>query len=635
MKAVTASFLLGFLALLLAGCPDADSGSCDACAACADCTACGPCPDCAAGAACPDCATSAPCPDAGVCPAGAGDAVAAPDGLPRDGRPDALDPGDQPAAPELPLDAGPGDTAGELGPLDPCTFWQTDHAVENLASLRHFALRQATAVVEGTLAAPTALSERPFVSLHVEAVHRGAAFLQGLDVLVEVAPTQAAQLPEGSRWLVGLSGRYPSVWEQAPRPVWGNGLAFVPAADAPDYADDIGFDADRLSHVAIVRIVAQDEYRTTFEVLDALKGTWPATFSDNWYGEWALPYPAPAADESETYVAGVDGLTAYPDDDLVIGTVLDFRPATPDTLADVLAALASPADEAAQKARLVAQRDDLRDGLRFHDVPVVVASLVTGFAEECCTGAGGTYVSHAVEQVLSGMPPAARFVTGGHAYYGGEGCGDAFLYALDALVDPSPALPDDFDCLEYPQGDVWYADGPDILSPVAARRPGLPAEWTKVMAWVAASDPLYRLWPAGAAPVPEALLQNPQNAPWSEPRDAAEAFALATHIALVTVESAAFDPVNQAHVVQLSTTFSIHEYEHLPRHTVQLAFRCGDPRLTVVGARYVAPLVLLEPYSWDPAAPLDLGSAFLIPGALLPEWAVTPQLESILAQHLQ
>jgi hypothetical protein len=86
--------------------------------------------------------------------------------------------------------------------------------------------------------------------------------------------------------------------------------------------------------------------------------------------------------------------------------------------------------------------------------------------------------------------------------------------------------------------------------------------------------------------------------------------------------------------VRASSTFSLAEYEHLARHTFELAFRCGDPRLTQVGIRWVGGLVTLEPYGDDPSGKPNLASAFLIPGALVPEGEVGGQLESYLAQLL-
>jgi hypothetical protein len=91
------------------------------------------------------------------------------------------------------------------------------------------------------------------------------------------------------------------------------------------------------------------------------------------------------------------------------------------------------------------------------------------------------------------------------------------------------------------------------------------------------------------------------------------------------------DAVRRGWSFLAGTEVRVEEYEHLPRHLVKVAFRCGDSRLRVPGARWVAPLVLLDPWSWTAGDPPPLDRAFLIPGVLLPESEVGPQLEASLA----
>jgi len=409
-------------------------------------------------------------------------------------------------------------------------------------------------------------------------------------------------------------------------------MALVPEAEAAAYSQSTGYRVEPTTMVAVVRIAEQDEYRTTFEVVDALRGTFPATFMDNWYASWNLPYPGVPEGEEETWLASVFGLTEYPDG-VILGSIYDFRPATPENVSAISAALAAP-HSAYDKDQLRAMRENLHAGLRFHYSPWVVSSLVSGLAMECCTGAGGTFVEHEIAQFLRGESAQSGFVTGGHGYYGGEDCGDPFLHGLNGLVDPYEFMETPFDCLEYPAMDSWDANGPHISSGVAVRLPTTPANRVMVDGWLEASPPLYQLFQPDEEVPEEALVQDSVNAPWSQPMDAAEAFLAATHIMLFQIEEVTLDDELEAHRVIFSTTFSTHEFDHLERHFIKLSFRCGDPRLLQPGSRWIGGFVLLDSWSFSPGEVPDLTRSVLIPGALVPEAEMNGQLESDLSNYL-
>ena len=430
--------------------------------------------------------------------------------------------------------------------------------------------------------------------------------------------------------MVAFSQHHPSTWEQDERPAWGNVLALVPETEIDAFNEVIGYRTEAASMVAVVRIVDQDEYRTTFEVVDALAGTFPATFQDNWYASWALPYPG--VSEEELWIVSVFGLTEYPDD-VILGTVHDLRSATPAQLSAVKAVLAAPSP-LYDREQLRTTRDELLAGIRFHHSPWVVSSVVSGLAMECCTGAGGTFIQHDISETLGGADTPPRFVTGGHGYYGEEDCGDPFLHGLSDLVDPSEHMEAPFDCLEYPAMDSWDAYGPPIGSVVTARLQTTAASRAKVEGWLAASTPLYHLCPPKAEVPGQSLEQNPQNAPWSLPKDAAEAFMTATHIVLLEIDEVTYNDELASYEVIFSTTFSTHEYDHLQRYAVKLAFRCGDPRLLEPASRWIGGLVLVDPWYFGSEEGPDLSRSFLIPGALVPESEMSAQLESDLAYYL-
>jgi len=499
--------------------------------------------------------------------------------------------------------------------------------VAELAAVRAFGLRRSAAVLEGTFSAATRVGEEWFAPFHVETVRYGLSFLAGMDVAVPFPEAPEASLA-GSRQVLGLSGSYPSDWGRTELPVWSNLLTMVPEAELSGYASQLGYRSDLTSHVAVVRIVAQDGYRTTFEVLDALRGTFPGTFQDNWYASWGLPWPGVS---EEVWIASVSGLTEYPPDGDLVGTVIDLRPASPEALAEVKAALATPSDPFAAGG-LRALRDEYRTGFLFHTSEVVVSSLVTGLAEECCTGAGGTYVSNEVSEVFRGDAVPGRFVIGGHAYYGDEDCGDAHLAGLAGIVDPVALAEDDFDCLEYPLTDMWEAWVP-LESPVRVRLPFSPAARDAVAGWVKAAPPVYRLHQPDSVIDPDEVAQDGDIAPWSMPLDPLAALMVASRFVLFTVQEVSYDAGTELHTVLVSTTFSTAEYEHLEVHEAKLVFHCGDPRLLQEGARWVGGLVMLDDWSYG-GEPPDLARTFLVPGALLPEAAMTPQIENAMALFL-
>jgi hypothetical protein len=149
---------------------------------------------------------------------------------------------------------------------------------------------------------------------------------------------------------------------------------------------------------------------------------------------------------------------------------------------------------------------------------------------------------------------------------------------------------------------------------------------SEVKTWLAGAPPLLQLHPEGQG---DPGVSPPASLPWSTVRDAADAFSLATHIALITVVDV--ETLNDGYRVTLETTWSAYEYEHLQRHRVSVAFACGDERLLDIGARWLAPVVMLDPAFEGSPKPEN---AFLIPGALAPEWAIPDQLRNTLELRL-
>ncbi|MBI5494932.1 MAG: hypothetical protein HY904_07870 [Deltaproteobacteria bacterium] len=522
-------------------------------------------------------------------------------------------------------DASASSTGQPPPDADLCALLARDNTANAIHSVRAFAAEHAASLVQVRADAPRRIGELHFADVTVETVLYGWGFLAGIRATVALEPAQAALVTAGSRWVVALSDARAVTWDQTALPTWGNITALIPADEQSAYADSLAWRPRAL--VAVVRIVARDEYRVTFDVVDVLRGTFPGRFSDNWLASWRLPYPDPSA---ATYILSTDGLGTAPGD-VVLGSVMDLRPATEAALAMVRAALAqAPADA---RAELRARRDAWLTGYRFHSAPVVVGATVTGRAEECCTNAGGTYVAHQVSSVMrGGAAELAGFVTGGHAYYGGEQCGDSALFGLRALLPQGVnALSAGFDCLTG--GGMDPAPGQNLVSPVEVVLAGTPENRTRVAAWVASSPPVYRLH-APDTPLAEGdLEQNPAAAPWSTPVDAAHAYMSGTYAARFRVVSAT--RLGSAWRTRISTTLTLYEYAHLARREFDLFFACGEPALQQPGSRWVGAFEMLDPPSWDPAQTPAVTRGFLVPGSILPEHAMTAQLESDLARYLQ
>ncbi|MBT9557130.1 MAG: hypothetical protein IV100_13920 [Myxococcales bacterium] len=520
---------------------------------------------------------------------------------------------------DVEIASGPDDVAWEdvaevadAHPIDvpePPGLCDEDRTATNVASLRALGLDSAVSVVGGTIGAPFERGPGDwYAPFTVETVHYGWTFVVGASVNVPIP--RGFVVEPGARIVVGLSQSHPGIWDVGETPYWSNVTAMIPLADVP--AEALEWTRHRAPLVAVVKITAIDAQRATFEVVSPLVGDFPAiTFQDNWYAEWGITYPSP--NDDFLYLASLTGLTAYPSDSggsTYLGSILDFRP----VVEELVDAVRAP--EPGELDALRAERDRLHLAWRLHRAETVVTGRVTGLASECCTGAGGTYVRYDRTEVLAGDVPSS-FVLGGHGYYGPEACDDEYIVAPLAFSD-GPQVAEPFTCDAF--------DGPDSMSNIGTQLAATPETVAEVKAWIAGAPPLLQLYPEGQGDPGD---PPPASLPWSTVRDAAAAFSLATHIALMTVVKV--ETLEGGHRVTLETTWSAYEYEHLKRHRVSAAFACGDERLLELGARWLAPVVLLDPAFEGSPNPEN---AFLIPGVLAPEWAIPDQLRNTLELRL-
>ncbi len=516
-------------------------------------------------------------------------------------------------------DTSPTDTATPPA----CTVDGAALAAKNLASLQRFGLARSGAIVRGTFSGVITLYNEPHGTLTLTEVPFGWSFLAGQTVQVPLPKGVTPQ--NGEPWVLGLSQAYPT--KVATNLVWSPVHAAMPVASIPEGAA-VGYRALKDASVAVVRITKQDKYRTRFEVVETLAGTLPAAFEDNWYAEWGLPYPKPSTET--TWLATVTGVSTIVRTGDILGSVVDFRPDTPEQRATITAALKASTSPFGGKtiASVKAAREAMYDAYRFRKAPMVVESVVSGVGEECCTGAGGTFVSNHVTAVLFGQPPA-DFVVGGHAHYSKDQCKDAILYALESATAPSADVLAALGC-EKPSTVGLDTSHTKDSARISARRGATEPNRAQVKAWLATRLPELDVRPVDAPLNPKASEGQP--GPWSETPDAAEAFAMATSAILLTIEAVTTDPVTQAKTVRFSTTWSLYEYDHLVKSEAVVTFTCGDPRWLEPKSRWIAPLVLLDAQYTGPGAPPDLSRAFFLPDVLVPESAMTMQLANDLAQ---
>jgi len=505
-----------------------------------------------------------------------------------------------------------------------CGLLELDKGLENLRDIYRFAWQRATALVSGEiLEVRVAQGGTPYARMKIEKIPYGWSFLEGTEAWIPI-PAEMPEPSVGSFWTAALSSNRPSLWESEGMLTWGNLLALIPQSEAATLEAEPGYERYCGTVVAEARILSQDETRTTFEVENVLLGTMPGQFYDNWFSSWGLSYPP----VSETlYLVTVRGLSQVGDGGPWVGTVEDFRPST-DAARQALLALLPKVPTAEEMDSWVSPRQRFHDSVAFNTSLRVLSSYVTGRADECCTGAGGTYIAHGVSEYLKGMLPSPAFVTGGHAYYGQEKCGEGYLVGLATYIDPAPLVDPPFDCQEYPNTRSWEAWVP-LESMVTIQWPYSDKNLADVKLWVDASPPIYRLFGPGEEVDAEEVIQRPDNAPWSMPLSTIDVLRFASDMAIITVKQVGIDEATGYNRVSIETTFSLYEYEHIARYEFDLVFECGDPRLLQVGSRWVAGLVRPN-RSAPPDEEVNMGRVFMIPGALLPAWAVSTQLEMTL-----
>lgn len=500
------------------------------------------------------------------------------------------------------------DASGPVEPVLPGCLVPDDIAERNLTQMNEIGFLISPSRIQGRLSNAQRMDDGNYrIELAIEEVFYGLSFLENVTTrfVVDQATYESLELP----------GSYILGFGQNPAPVrnpegileWWAPQVFAPARDIAKYSALLGYDASTTPIVAIARVASVQDSRPTLEITALLRGTdaLPATpfLADlAWSDIYGAQYPAPSGTE---YIVSLFDLSEI--NGRLVGSAVDFRVATPASIDEVRAELLS-LQPRIDSAALMDNAHEHKLSWLFHRSANVLTTEVIGFAEDCCTGAGGTYVKQQVNSTLFGPTGRAEVYTGGHGFRGPEVCGDRFLLGLRDIATSAPPEQAPFGCAE--PGII----GPGIFatSDIRAALPHDSANETRVRRWIGASEPVYLL----RKPDSPRTIYDARDSLWSERAAVQEALAIAalTRVRVIGVEG---DDVT------LETSFSAYNYDHLEKHRVTLTDHCMDPRLREVGAEYFVSLYRDEiPLALPGKNPVESGGAMIIPGVMLPvrEW---------------
>lgn len=497
----------------------------------------------------------------------------------------------------LPGDAGARDASESSDASEPSDARPLCESFEasNLREIRRLGLLTSDAIVEGRMS--EMFEQRAgelAATLSIDRVVLGSSFMAGAEVTVHFENEDQGRFPPGE-YIFGFSGNEYPVRDDFGGASWWSTQVIVPVAERADVEDLVRYRA--APYIAMVSLESRDEDRAHFRVVEALRGELPERFSMNWSTRaFAVDFPQP---NDAAWFISLSRLDLVPGD-VYLGTGHDFRPAT-----DVNRALIETAivtlEESIDTEALRAFGERYRTSWRLRRSPHVLTAHPTGFVEECCTGAGGTYVEYRIDDELQGRALERRLVGGGHGSMSSESCGGpAHIFgveSMDGVVVPSR---DQFSC-----GRDTFTDATSGSHFIRVDLPNTPENLTDAVEWLVSRPPYYLF---GAEE-----RQNPERGGvWSAPLSVDRALA-AGELTLFRVVSA------ESRQIVLETTFYAEMYEHLEKYQATLSLECGDPRLFALG-RYYYGLVTWDDlnYRGRPGDDVLGGGPFLVPGVLLP-----------------
>lgn len=473
--------------------------------------------------------------------------------------------------------------------------------LSNLRDLRRLGLLTSQAIVEGRLSEMTvrAGGERA-ARLLIDQVYVGSSFMLGAEVTVHFDEEDEGRFPPGE-YIFGFSGNEYPVPDESGGASWWSTQVIVPRTERSDVLDLLRYRAGPAPFVAVVELSSRDEDRAHFRVVEALRGELPAGFSMNWSARvFAVSFPQPGPAQ---WIMSLRRLDPIPGD-LVLGTGWDFRPASDENLETVRTALLTVGEPSFNPTLPRAFGEKYRSSWRMRSSEHVLTAHPTGFTEECCTGAGGTYVEYQIDAQLQGQAPERHVVGGGHGSQSDEVCGgEGHIFGV-ARMDGVP-VPEVFSC-----GRDTFTDSVRGAHFIRVDLPNTSENLAEVEQWLRSPPPYYQF---GAVEPRDPRLEGV----WSTPVSVENA-VYSGELTLLRVEAV------EGREIRLETTFYAEFYDHLEKYRTTLSLECGDPRLFEAGEYYYGFVTWDElNYRGRPGDEVLGGKPFLVPGVLLPyeSWA--------------
>jgi hypothetical protein len=423
----------------------------------------------------------------------------------------------------------------------------------------------------------------------IEHVHTGPTFLEGTTVAIEMDGESSDGIT-----VIGLSDTLPTYDAASGRTAWYRSLALISAAGRDRYADFLTYRAEHTPDIAVVELIAQDEDQTTMRAVEWIAGEQrPQDLVINWpRRNPGTRFPAVS---NARYLASFQYVTFYESVGKWGASLVDFRAETTAARAQVEAAVrdVSPSFD---HAALHTFAKTYETSWKLNRAPVVLATRVSGRSEECCSGAGGTFVRHDLVQDLRGVERSEQtLIRGGHAYYSDEQCGDAYVMGLDAIPTTKS---DTFSCDGLSVSELpTYSESGRIVVELE----DTPAHREDVGRW----HTVYEV------AMPDLFADNAPR-PWSVPLSLERALTAGT---LSWIRISSVTPFQEGFEVMFETTLDLRRYDTSTIYSGKLVFNCGDPRLLVEGSEWLAPLAFS---GYPQAVGVMPEGLFLIPGVLLP-----------------
>ncbi|MDA3863966.1 MAG: hypothetical protein PF689_08900 [Deltaproteobacteria bacterium] len=473
---------------------------------------------------------------------------------------------------------------------------------ENYLEINKIGIGISHTITEGILSDSTEINGQLYRFYEVVKVYNGLTFIEGLKCWIPFDTNESYSQSEGS-FVIGFYGnKLPTISDDLDELVWHGKGIIIPSEDKDESL--LGIKLNEKSLIAIVTISDQNESFTTFNLIESVQGNFPDSFSTTWsHSVFPVNYPVPSSKE---YIVTFEYLN---DTEPYNGSVSDFRENNVENYNMVISSLNNPivywnTDEIASFSEYY------KTGWSFNYAKYSYYTTVTGRADECCTGAGGTFISHSVDTFLNGSSNADKIVLGGHGYYGTESCSDQYIIASSSMGNSDQF--EEFLCSNSPlvyDNNVEYPFSPENLTKIEDNIENREL----VDIWINSEPPVLRLHS-----IEESInyANLPGNGIFSEAVSIAKAVNIASP-SLFTVEDVITHKNPAWYEVTLSTTFSLYQFEHLKLHNIKIAFKCGDSRLLQKGKELVGFFVFDNPNLLNENI-VDYSSGFIIPGAFLP-----------------